>query len=132
MAKSFVLPGEVTVNGSIETAISGRIEGRVNGDVRSAGRIVIGKEAVVRGHVYAADLEVWGRVQGDVYVSNKALICDKAHIRGDVTAMIMEIREGAVIEGAIRKDVLHAPEETIQQDADPAAPRRRRLKRTAR
>ena len=53
--------------------------------------------------------------QGDVFVTNKAVICDKAHIKGDVTAMVMEIREGAVIEGAIRKDVLHAPEEAPEE-----------------
>ena len=121
MSNDFVLPREVTVSGSVETAISGRIEGRVNGDVRSAARIIIGKDAVVRGHVYAADLVVWGKVQGDVFVSNKAVICDKAHIKGDVTAMVMEIREGAVIEGAIRKDVLHAPEET-PEEANPDTP----------
>ncbi|WP_168208863.1 polymer-forming cytoskeletal protein [Chitinophaga sp. XS-30] len=110
-AKSFVLPREVTVSGGLEAAIPGRIEGRVNGDVRSTGQIVIGEEAVVRGHVYAPDVIIWGKVQGDVQVTNKAVICDKAHVKGDVTAMTMEIREGAVIEGAIRKDVLHPPAE---------------------
>lgn len=120
-AKAFVLPREVTVSGSIETAISGRIEGRVNGDVRSTGQLVIGKDAVIRGHVYAADLTVWGKVQGDVLVTNKAIICDKAHIKGDVTAMIMEITEGAIIEGAIRKDVLPA-HEVASQEIKPDAP----------
>lgn len=120
-AKTFLLPKDVFINGAIETTISGHIEGRVNGDVRSSGRIVIGRNAAVRGHVYAANLVVHGKVHGDVYVSNKAVISDKARIKGDVTAMIIEIKEGAVVEGAIRKNIAHA-QETPTPETEPAAP----------
>ncbi len=105
-AKTFVLPAEVSVNGAVEASIPGRIEGNVNGDVRSSGTVIIGEQAQIRGHVYASDVIVHGRVYGDIYASNKAVITDKARIKGDVTAMIMEIREGALVEGAIRKNII--------------------------
>ncbi|WP_349318238.1 polymer-forming cytoskeletal protein [Chitinophaga sp. MM2321] len=117
------------MNGSIDASISGRIDGNVRGDVKTTGKLVISENASIRGHIYAADLVVHGKVYGDVYISNKALISNKAYVKGDVNAIILELEEGAVVEGAIRKNVQptekpeaaaeHAPGETIQ-DAAPA------------
>ncbi|WP_143306775.1 bactofilin family protein [Chitinophaga vietnamensis] len=124
---SFRLPKAVSVNGSIDATISGRIDGHVRGDVKTTGKLVISENASIRGHVYAQDLLVHGKVYGDVYITNKAFITTKAYVKGDVNAMILEIEEGAVVEGAIRKNVMPQPkqettaEETATPDASPAA-----------
>lgn len=107
--KFFLLPPEVTVNGSLEISIPARIEGSVSGDVKSSAALFIAPNANIRGHVHAEDLEVYGKIMGDVYVHNKAMIGDTAYIKGDVTAIVMELRESAVIEGAIRKDFTEVP-----------------------
>jgi cytoskeletal protein CcmA (bactofilin family) len=65
-------------------------------------------------------------VYGDVYISNKAHISNKALVKGDVNAMVLEIEEGAVVEGAIRKNVhlVNKPETHAEQpeEASTAAP----------
>lgn len=99
----FLIPGQVSVQGAIESTIPGRIDGNVRGDVRTEGTLVIGKTATIRGNIYATDLEAFGKVYGDVFVSNKAVISNKAYIKGDVTALVLEVEQDAVIEGAIRK-----------------------------
>ncbi|MCW3465513.1 bactofilin family protein [Chitinophaga nivalis] len=102
---AFRIPKEVSVSGSIDATISGRIDGNVRGDVKTTGKLVISENASIRGHVYATDLVVYGKVYGDVHITNKAHISTKAYVKGDVNAIVLEIEEGAVIEGAIRKNV---------------------------
>lgn len=101
----FLLPRQVVVQGSIEATIPGRIDGNVKGDVRTEGLLVVGPQASVKGNVYATDLVTYGKIYGDIYISNKAVISNVAYIKGDVNALILEVKEGAVIEGAIRKSL---------------------------
>ncbi|HVI49563.1 MAG TPA: polymer-forming cytoskeletal protein [Chitinophaga sp.] len=116
---AFRIPKDVSVSGSIDATISGRIDGNVRGDVKTTGKLVVSETASVRGHIYAADLVVYGKVYGDVYISNKAHISNKAYVKGDVNAIVLELEEGAVVEGAIRKNVQQAPAEpTPIQGAD--------------
>ncbi|MFB6457888.1 polymer-forming cytoskeletal protein [Chitinophaga sp. Hz27] len=111
---AFRIPKSVSVNGSIDATISGRIDGHIRGDVKTTGKLIISENASIRGHVYASDLVIYGKVYGDVYISNKAYVTTKAFVKGDVNAMILEIEEGAVVEGAIRKNV-----QAIQQTETP-------------
>ncbi|HEU4554355.1 MAG TPA: polymer-forming cytoskeletal protein [Chitinophaga sp.] len=119
----FLLPKQVVVQGSIEAAIPGRIDGNVKGDVRTEGLLVIGPEGSVKGNVYATDLVTYGKIYGDIYITNKAVISNEAYVKGDVNAVVLEVKEGAVIEGAIRKNVSarHEPE-ILKPDTAAEAP----------
>ncbi|SKA43787.1 Polymer-forming protein [Chitinophaga eiseniae] len=120
---AFRIPKEVTVNGSIDATISGRIDGNVKGNVKTTGKLVVSETASIKGHIYAADLVVHGKVYGDVYISNKAHISNKAFVKGDVNAIVLELEEGAVVEGAIRKNVLPTPKaETPPVTEQPLSP----------
>jgi cytoskeletal protein CcmA (bactofilin family) len=118
----FLIPSQVSVQGAVESTIPGRIDGNIRGDVRTEGLLVIGKNANIRGNIYATDLVTYGKVYGDIIVSNKAVISNKAYVKGDVTALVLEVEQDAVIEGAIRKhpteaDVIIPPpaEEDIEK-----------------
>jgi len=116
----FLLPRQVVVQGSIEATIPGRIDGNVKGDVKTEGMLVIGPEGSVRGNVYATDLVTYGKIYGDIYISNKAVISNEAYVKGDVNAVVLEVKEGAVIEGAIRKNISarHEPDTLKPADAE--------------
>jgi len=120
----FLLPRQVVVQGSIEATIPGRIDGNVKGDVKTVGMLVIGPEGSVRGNVYATDLVTYGKIYGDIYISNKAVISNEAYVKGDVNAVVLEVKEGAVIEGAIRKNISarHEPDPLKPADAEADAP----------
>ncbi|HEY8918490.1 MAG TPA: polymer-forming cytoskeletal protein [Chitinophaga sp.] len=120
----FLLPRQVVVQGSIEATIPGRIDGNVKGDVKTVGMLVIGPEGSVRGNVYATDLVTYGKIYGDIYISNKAVISNEAYVKGDVNAVVLEVKEGAVIEGAIRKNISarHEPDPLKPADAEADTP----------
>ncbi|MBW8686941.1 bactofilin family protein [Chitinophaga rhizophila] len=115
----FLIPGQVSVQGAIESTIPGRIDGNVRGDVRTEGTLVIGKGASIRGNIHATDLVHYGKVHGDIFVTNKAVISNKAYVKGDVTALVLEVEQDAVIEGAIRKhptDADHVVPEQVEEE----------------
>jgi cytoskeletal protein CcmA (bactofilin family) len=120
----FLLPRQVVVQGSIEATIPGRIDGNVKGDVKTEGMLVIGPEGSVRGNVYATDLVTYGKIYGDIFISNKAVISNEAYVKGDVNAVVLEVKEGAVIEGAIRKNISakYEPDLLKPADAETATP----------
>ena len=111
----FIIPDEVSVQGTIESPLPGRIDGNVKGDVHTQGMLIIGKTGNVRGNIHAADLIAYGKVFGNIYVSNKAVISHKAYVKGDITALILEVEEEAIIDGVIHKD-LSDPEAVIPPD----------------
>jgi cytoskeletal protein CcmA (bactofilin family) len=115
----FVLPRQVVMLGSIEASIPGRVDGVVTGDVKTEGMLVIGRQASIRGNVYATDLISYGKIYGDIYITHKAVINNIAYVKGDVNAVILEVKEGAVIEGAIRKNIPPVkPDARSESEAD--------------
>ena len=113
----FLLPERVEIDGSIEAAVPGQIDGYVKGDVRTTGKLVIGKKARIQGNVYAGDLVSYGRIDGDVFVNGKALLAGRARIKGDVTATVLDIREEAVVDGTIHKNI-HSGTPDVPEDVE--------------
>ncbi len=119
----FLLPKQVVVQGSIEATIPGRIDGQVKGNVKTEGELVIGPEGSVKGNVYATDLVTYGKIYGDIHISNKAVISNEAYVKGDVNAVVLEVKEGARIEGAIRKQVsTRIEQEEVKAEEDELVP----------
>jgi cytoskeletal protein CcmA (bactofilin family) len=113
----FIIPEEVSVQGTIESPLPGRIDGNVRGDVNTLGMLIIGKTGSIRGNIHAADLIAYGKVFGDIYVTNKAVISNKAYIKGDITALVLEVEEEAIIDGTIHKN-LSDPEAIIPSEPE--------------
>ncbi|KAA2238456.1 polymer-forming cytoskeletal protein [Chitinophaga agrisoli] len=109
----FLLPKQVVVHGSIEATIPGRIDGQVKGNVKTEGELVIGPEGSVKGNVHATDLVLYGKIYGDIHISNKAVLSNEAYVKGDVNALVLEVKEGARIEGAIHKQVSSRLEQEV-------------------
>ena len=76
-----IVSADLVVNGSLTSIGDVHIEGRVEGDVRSAG-LLIGDKAVIQGDVYAEDVTVRGRIEGAIR-ARKVLLCSTCHVEGD-------------------------------------------------
>lgn len=78
-----------------------RVEGRVQGTVRAAKAVVVGKDGVVDGHVRTQDAVISGRVTGTVTAESRLEVQATAHIDGEVRARRMQLEEGAELNGRI-------------------------------
>jgi len=95
-----ILAADLVVNGSLTSAGDIQIDGRVEGDVRSAG-LVVGDNAVINGDVYAEDITVRGRVEGGIH-ARKVLLCSTCHVEGNILHEAFAVETGAFFEGNCR------------------------------
>src|SRR5512135_2781241 len=60
-----IISADLTINGTLTSTGDIQIDGRVEGDVHSAG-LVIGDKAFIHGDVMAEEVTVRGRIQGGI------------------------------------------------------------------
>ena len=95
-----IISADLVVNGTLISAGDIQIDGRVEGDVRSAG-LVIGDKAEIRGEIYAEDVTVRGKVVGRIRAS-KILLASTSHVEGDILHEAFAVESGSFFEGNCR------------------------------
>lgn len=92
--------GENTVlEGTINTRDTTRIDGKIKGEARSEGFLIIGEGGLVEGDVRAKSMLIAGRVKGNIYVQERLEVTESGKISGDVVTKTLIIAEGAEFEG---------------------------------
>jgi len=107
-----IISGDLIVSGTLTSSGDMQIDGRVEGDIRSAG-LVIGDKAEIHGEIYAEDLTVRGKVIGSIR-ARKVLLCATSHVEGDILHEAFAVESGAFFEGNCRHsdNPLATPEKT--------------------
>jgi cytoskeletal protein CcmA (bactofilin family) len=103
-----IISSDVVITGILQSDGDIQIDGRVEGNVRSAG-LVIGERAVIHGEIQAEHVVVRGRVEGGIRAREVTLAAG-SHVQGDILHENLEVEFGAFVEGIFR----HSP--------DPLAP----------
>jgi cytoskeletal protein CcmA (bactofilin family) len=98
IASDMKITGDVTCNGVI------RIEGQIEGSVKGARQVFIGRQGMVKGDVNAREAIVGGRIEGSVTATERVEVQGTALINGDLFAKSMLVQEGGRINGAIRME----------------------------
>ncbi len=88
-----IIKGEIESNGDI------RIDGRVEGVLRSNGKIVLGEKGSVEGEMYCKQADLSGRVLGKITVEELTSLKSKSRIEGELTTKQLFIEVGAVFTG---------------------------------
>ena len=101
------LIGEGTViQGELRFVEGLRIDGEVHGDVIAVGEahsiLVISEKARVLGKVKAGHVIINGHIQGPVHSDALLELQPKASIVGDVRYEVLEMHQGATIDGELR------------------------------
>ena len=97
------------VEGNIETFGNIRIEGKVNGSVKSKSKIALGQSSFVEGNIVAQNAELSGEVKGVVEVSEQLILRPTAVIQGDIVTNKLIVESGAVFNGGCKMGI--APKE---------------------
>jgi len=93
IAKETKIVGEIVAQGNI------RIEGTVEGTLRSEKKVVIGDSAKVIGNINAVDIEISGFIEGQVKCSETLYLKKTAVIKGDMFTNKLVVENGAVFNG---------------------------------
>lgn len=84
-----------SIKGDVVSKSDFRIDGKLDGSVKTSGKIVIGISGVITGKVICENADIEGRFQGELFVSNLLTLKKTAIIEGDVTVSKLSIEPGA-------------------------------------
>ncbi len=76
-----------------------RIDGKMNGTVRSEETLIIGEDADVEGDVFVGICIINGKFKGKIEAKHKIEIHPKAIVEGEIKTPVLEVKEGGVFNG---------------------------------
>jgi cytoskeletal protein CcmA (bactofilin family) len=101
------------IDGNIKTDGDFRIDGKVNGNILTSGRLVLGASSQVVGDINCINGNIEGFVRGNIQVKEILKISKSANVDGNITTNKLIVEEGAVIQAKIsmssNKSVVNQP-----------------------
>ena len=89
------LENTTSVKGDIISEGDFRIDGVLEGSIKTKGKVVIGKEGFVNGSINCLRADVEGKIQGKIYVSEVLNLRSTSDINGEVVIGKLIVESGA-------------------------------------
>lgn len=99
---SNVIGRGTVLEGNIETSGNIRIEGRVNGNIKSKAKIALGNSCHVDGNITAQNADVEGTVKGRIEISELLVLKATSTVHGDISTGKLVVEPGAVFNGSCK------------------------------
>ena len=122
-----LLSADVEIKGSIKFTNDLTIDGKVEGEINSAGTLTIGENAEIKGEIKTKSVTVLGKVNGNITVEERCELKGHAVLNGDLKAARLVIEDGATFVGKSEvtpnKIAMRAPEVVRTSEAKAAGGR---------
>ena len=92
------IAADAVINGKLAFTTPTRVEGKLKGELRCTGLLVIGPNAVVEGWVKADELHIEGIVRGEIAETRRVEIRPRGRFFGKVNARLLAIRDGGFLD----------------------------------
>lgn len=89
LAKHTTITGDITSDGDF------RIDGTLEGTLKTKGRVIIGLEGFVKGTVECENADIEGKISGELKVNTMLTIKASANISGEVIIGKLSVEPGA-------------------------------------
>ena len=89
IAKNTSLVGDIKSDGDF------RVDGKIEGTIKTTGRVVIGKDGFVKGTIECTDADIEGNFSGKLIVDQVLSLKSTANISGDVILGKLSVEPGA-------------------------------------
>jgi len=103
-----VLSSDVEIKGNVKFTDDLVIDGRIEGEIASAGSLTIGENARIKAEIRTGTIIVYGKVHGNLTATDRIDIKSSAEVVGDVKAKTLSIEAGAIFVG---KSTVGTPEQ---------------------
>lgn len=105
------------VHGDIDTSGVIKVEGAIEGTIRGARQVLVGRQGEVKGDVHAKEVVIGGKVDGTVHATERVEIQGTSSVNGDIYTKSIIVLEGGKINGTVRMD--EAKSNPIRTDTKP-------------
>lgn len=92
--------GEITANGNF------RVEGKIKGNLKITGLLVVGGTGEIEGDVVCKSATVAGKIDGKITVEELMALTETAKVHGDIITSKISVDQGAVFSGTCKMDDL--------------------------
>ena len=89
IAKGTVITGDIISEGDF------RIEGTIQGNVKTPGKVVIGKTGIINGTLKSANADIEGKFTGKLLLTDTLSLKSSAHVEGEVMVGKLAVEPGA-------------------------------------
>ncbi len=90
ISKNTKIVGDITSEGDF------RIDGTIEGNVKTSGKIIIGKEGLINGVVHCASADIEGTFTGALVATSQLTLRSTAVVSGEVNINKLDVEPGAV------------------------------------
>jgi len=98
IAKGTTIKGEIISSGDF------RIDGSLNGSIKSSGKVVIGSTGKVEGDIICQNAEVEGELKVKITVKELLSLKATSVLRGEIITSKLSIEPGAILTGSCNMD----------------------------
>ena len=104
---------ETIIKGDIISDGNFRIDGTLEGNINTKGKVVVGEKGLIQGEVVCQNADVEGTIKGKLHVVQLLALKSTANIHGDILVDKLSIEPGANFTGtckmgAVVKDIKNA------------------------
>ena len=117
-----------TIKGVLTTESDIRVDGRIEGDIHTYTKIVLGKGGVIDGNLYCESADLSGQISGNVYCKELMKLQATTQVDGDILTKRLVVEKGAVFNGqCTMQDQVTFPEQenAEHQEATSQSPSKR-------
>lgn len=90
-----IIGSNTAIVGDVNSEGDFRIDGKVEGTIKTAGRVVIGKSGIASGKILCTDADIEGKFSGELFVENLLTLKSTANISGEVEIGKLSVEPGA-------------------------------------
>lgn len=94
-----IIGASLKVKGNLQNEENIRIEGFVQGTVKTTKNLIIGERAVLEASVQAENALIAGELKGNIQVKERLEIAKTGRVYGDISTKILAIAPGAIFNG---------------------------------
>jgi cytoskeletal protein CcmA (bactofilin family) len=81
---------------------SARLDGRMRGEIRSEGVLIVGESGVLHSEIHVRKIIVCGQVRGTIVASEKIEIRAPGKVFGNLQCPVVSMEDGVIFEGTCR------------------------------
>lgn len=90
IAKGTVITGDIISDGDF------RIEGTIQGTIKTPGKVVLGKTGIINGTLQGANADIEGKFSGKLILTDTLSLRASAHVEGEVEVGKFAVEPGAI------------------------------------
>lgn len=84
-----------TITGDIVSDGDFRIEGKIEGNIKTPGKVVIGKTGMVNGTLKSSNADIEGKFSGKIILTDTLSLKSTAHVEGETEVGKLAVEPGA-------------------------------------